>query len=750
MGVEVVAPEKVQAPVDGVSEVDKSVLYQKENGKLDKVSGLTEPIQFGSHGEEPVKAEGNDVTDANLPKDAVDEWPAPKQVHSFYFVTYRLYDDPKIKAKIDQADKEIQKRNQSRFQITEELKDRRDLNTTDRSDECFSFKPFDMDVPGFLSVQSIKRQVPDKCALQILEFCIDSKRAELINQVRALKNEGRQYKSIFDEKKKEMEPLQQALGKLRNTNNAGRVGICSSEEELNDLIYSLQYRMQHESIPLTEEKQILREIKQLEGTREKVIANAAMRTKIQDSLGQKEAIQDQVKLMGVDLDGVRKERQALWEKLDGLEAKVQALDAEIKTLQEELEAVIQKREKTYETLQELRKQRDEANASTSLWDVKVLYLDPNLVTSSLMMLLKCWGMLISGSVTIYYFFELVLPVICCLRRQNTDQAYFHMLACTLVPIFIENVENANFYQSRMLLTKAKELAAKKDVKALEELALDEVEKFMSLWCHNKSFRDDYEKRILPSLDRRQLSRDGRIRNPDEKPLVILEAPKPSEPEPVVKAIPKRAKEDPKPIPPKDTLPTQKVQKEITKTELKPPSEHSDMVDKEISGLENPSKNPSPAEKEVDEAKLKEIKREEEIAKAKQAMERKKKLAEKAAAKAAARAQKDAEKKLKEREKKLKKKAAASAPTTEPEQCAEAVAEAAEPEMVEVNDEVPVSFKEKVRKEKTVRSRNRPRGPDSLPKVITRRKKSTNFWMWAAPAAAFVVLLFLALGYYYLL
>ncbi|KAJ6332977.1 hypothetical protein OIU77_008935 [Salix suchowensis] len=311
MGVEVVAPEMVQAPIDGVSEVDKSVLHEKENGKLGKVSGLTEPIQFGSHGEEPVKAEGIDVTDANLPKDAVDEWPAPKQVHSFYFVTYRPYDDPKIKAKIDQAEKEIQKRNQSRFQITEELKAKR------------------------------------------------SKRAELINQSRALKNEGRQYKSIFDEKKKEMEPLQQALGKLRTSNNAGRVGICSTENELNDLIYSLQYRMQHESISLTEEKNILREMKQLEGTREKVIANAAVRAKIQDSLGQKEDIQDQVKLMGVDLDGVRKERQALWEKLDGLDGKVKALDADIKVLQDELEAVFQKRDKTYETLQELRKQRDE-------------------------------------------------------------------------------------------------------------------------------------------------------------------------------------------------------------------------------------------------------------------------------------------------------------------------------------------------------------------------------------------------------
>lgn len=54
--------------------------------------------------------------------------------------------------------------------------------------------------------------------------------------------------------------------------------------------------MQHESIPLSEEKQLLKEIKQLEATREKVVANAAMRAKIQDSLGQREDIQDQVKV----------------------------------------------------------------------------------------------------------------------------------------------------------------------------------------------------------------------------------------------------------------------------------------------------------------------------------------------------------------------------------------------------------------------------------------------------------------------
>ena len=38
----------------------------------------------------------------------------------------------------------------------------------------------------------------------------------------------------------------------------------------------------------------------------KKIVGVAMRAKFQDSLGHKEAIQDQVKLIGVYLDGVRK------------------------------------------------------------------------------------------------------------------------------------------------------------------------------------------------------------------------------------------------------------------------------------------------------------------------------------------------------------------------------------------------------------------------------------------------------------
>ncbi|CDY71949.1 BnaCnng75270D [Brassica napus] len=104
----------------------------------------------------------------------------------------------------------------------------------------------------------------------------------------------------------------------------------------------------------------------------------------------------------------------------------------------------------------------------------------------------------------------------------------------------------------------------------------------------------------------------------------------------------------------------------------------------------------------------------------------------AAAKAAIRAQKKAEKKeQKEREK------------------AE-VPEAFEAEKEEI--EAPVEEKskkeKKVLKEKPIRNMIRNRGGlETLPRLMRKRKKQTNYMVWAAPAAV-VVLMLLDLGYYY--
>uniref|UniRef100_A0A1J3ISI6 Proton pump-interactor 1 n=1 Tax=Noccaea caerulescens TaxID=107243 RepID=A0A1J3ISI6_NOCCA len=619
MGVEVVKSggfEVAPAPFEGKPETNGKV----EQGKGEKVS-----IKFGSHGEAPKKTEektNNNVLISDVPKDAAEEWPAAKQIHSFYFVKYRHYEDPKIKAKLEAADKELEKLSKARGAVLDELKAKR------------------------------------------------AERSELFDLLDPLKSERKGFNTMFDEKRKEMEPLQQALGKLRSNDGGSARGpaICSSEEELNQMIYSYQYRIQHESIPLTEEKQILKEIRLLEGTRDKVIANAAMRAKIKESMGQKDDIQGQVKLMGAGLDGVKKERQAISARIGQLSEKVKATKDEILVLENELKTVSEKRDKAYSNIHELRKLRDETNSG--------------------------------------------------------------------------------FYQGRNVLNKARDLAAQKNITDLEALAKAEVDKFVTLWCSKKNFREDYEKRILASLDARQLSRDGRMRNSEEKLILSPEVPPakaaPSETEVVPKAKAKQQpKEEPVSAPKPDASVAQKTEKAKDTVKAKKVVNDDD-DDDEVYGLGKPQKE------EVDEATVKEMRKQEEIAKAKQAMERKKKQAEKNAAKAAIRAQKEAEKKAqKEQEKKTKKK---SGGNTEAEAISEEGPEASEAEKEEI--EAPVEEKpqkEKVFKEKPIRNRIRSRGgPETLPRAILKRKKATNYWVWAAPAAAVVALLLLVLGYYYVL
>ncbi|GFZ12548.1 hypothetical protein Acr_23g0009330 [Actinidia rufa] len=104
----------------------------------------------------------------------------------------------------------------------------------------------------------------------------------------------------------------------------------------------------------------------------------------------------------------------------------------------------------------------------------------------------------------------------------------------------------------------------------------------------------------------------------------------------------------------------------------------------------------------------------------------------------------------DREKKAKKKAGASALVSEPEeQPTESDPDVAEPEKADEKIEAVVPSKNKNRKENAMRSRNRPKGPDSLPRAILKRKKSTNYWVWAAPAALSVMML-LVVGYKYFL
>ncbi|KAL1202478.1 Proton pump-interactor 2 [Cardamine amara subsp. amara] len=297
--------------------------------------------------------------------------------------------------------------------------------------------------------------------------------------------------------------------------------------------------------------------------------------------------------------------------------------------------------------------------------------------------------------------------------------------------------NVAFFKSLAVMRKAKELAASGNVSDLEVFASSEVDAFMTRWNTDKAFRDGYVKRrISLSLCERQLSRDGRIKDPEVQVVrekqALVKAMKGGE------EVHKKNREDSSSNSSQDgNVITDKRKKETRKKKMdcnRSSAEESDGM--EFTVYEIPKKE----EEEVDEETLKERKREEQLEKARLAMERKRKLQEKATAKAAIRAQKEAEKKLKECEKKAKKKAAAN--SSSPSESDQSL----EPEVVRT---LAVSGKEKHQKDRSLfpkqrsfRYKHRGRGTEALPKAILNRRRAHKYWVWGISSAALAVTLVL--------
>jgi len=66
-----------------------------------------------------------------------------------------------------------------------------------------------------------------------------------------------------------------------------------------------------------------------------------------------------LQLIGGDLDGVKKEREAIRSKIKQIDDALKTIDKDIQSLQEELAAISQKRDKSFESMQQLKKQREE-------------------------------------------------------------------------------------------------------------------------------------------------------------------------------------------------------------------------------------------------------------------------------------------------------------------------------------------------------------------------------------------------------
>lgn len=442
------------------------------------------------------------------------------------------------------------------------------------------------------------------------------RRNESFEKRQAAREVERDWLKKLKAKLEVIKPLRDGLKKIREVSMRDRSGgVLSSEAELDSRIASFEWRIQHESIPLKEEKQLIRDIKALETSRESVRQAAARNVQVQEAVGSRE----------------------------DLEEALRPLNAEYKQLELEFKA-----------------------ASAKRWAAEEEFENLNDALTSEM------GHLHKANDVRQEAYEA--------RRLLKNQEYGRL---------------RDFYENKREIQYAKDLTSQpKSRKAVEEYCGAQVERILQLWNTNEEFRTTYLKENERSTVRRLTTLDGRALGPDEKPPKVFTSDLPTS-----SSSPERSQS-------KSSVTVMenghqggievedKVKTPLTKEKSKavPVVETSLMVEKSSEEVEQ----------ELEELKC--MRRAAEMAKAKEAEERKKRTAERAQLKAQAWAHKEAEKKVKEREKRARKKSVVASSAEAP-----SVAEANP--RVESNESA-AEVEEAVVDTKKVSSKQRKRGVTS--------------------------------------
>ncbi|XP_059459730.1 uncharacterized protein LOC132189163 [Corylus avellana] len=520
----------------------------------------------------------------------------------------------------------------------------------------------------------------------------DAIRAEIQMKRATWKEYGDNFEAAVSEEKAARNLLRSKRQEMDSAQSEiNRVKNAISVEDIDVRIRNMEHAIQHETLPLREEKQLIREIKQLKQHREQISSTMGGQDDVQQALDQKGQIEERLKFLRKELDILRDNVLKAEAVTKAAKKKYNEESEKLNEIQARFKAADDIRQEAYAHLQSLRKQLYEKTK---------------------------------------YF-----------RKYKDD------------------------------ITAATDFASKGNREELQRLCVNQVGKVMELWNKDDEFRKEYIRCNTRSTLRRLRTLDGRSLGPDEEPPQIpyfvndrvakdnslslqsavvqekqnvqVEAEKVME-KPIAKAVEQKneatkSKKPVKPAPLGNGLATISGRDEI-----KEAREEEHKLTKEEEEL---ARKAEELRREEEAAKLREQQLLEEKAKAKEALERKKRNAEKAQARALLKAQREAEQKEKEREKKArkkeKKKVAAveaidganegeSAPSSETTTETPSESETGEkPLLVTKRSQRPSQFIKPQTKAKAI-----------PPPLRSRNKRRMQPWMWVLLAALVVFALFL--------
>ncbi|KAK8706034.1 hypothetical protein V6N13_049615 [Hibiscus sabdariffa] len=372
-------------------------------------------------------------------------------------------------------------------------------------------------------------------------------------------------------------------------------------EDIDAKIRNMEHMIQHETMPLKDEKQYIHQIKQYKQTRERISSTMGKHDEVQQGSDQKDQIKERMKSLKNEADQLKvnllKAEAVTKAAKKGYNDEVEKLNK----LQSQFKAADDIRQEAYSQLSSLKKQsyekyRDDAKAADDLalkGDKEALQ---NLCVNQVEKVMDLWN--------------------------NNDEFRKEYIRC-----------NARSTLRRLRTFDGRALGPDEEPPVIPQVVNERVAKDHTVF-HSTLEEQTREKTVPAKAE----TAPAKVETAKDKPVAkpVEQKNQTSKPEKSVK-----------PVPPASGSTTASSGDKIEEAEKEKPK-----ITKEE---EERLRKAEELRKEQEAAKLREQRRLEEIAKAKEALERKRRNAEKAQARAALRAQKEAEEKEKEREKRAKKK-----------------------------------------------------------------------------------------------
>ncbi|CAL9192390.1 uncharacterized protein LOC103974640 [Musa acuminata AAA Group] len=172
------------------------------------------------------------------------------------------------------------------------------------------------------------------------------------------KAEERAARAAVSAKRQQIDSVQLMMNKLKNAH---------SINELHDKIQTMEFELQHETMPLKEEKQYIHELKQLRHQRDQLTSSLGSQAEIDEAFNQREQIDKRFKILKKELDTLRTELLQTERNANTARKKYDEEQLLLKGLQQQFRDADAVRQKAYGHWRELKNLLIEKNKHFSMY-----------------------------------------------------------------------------------------------------------------------------------------------------------------------------------------------------------------------------------------------------------------------------------------------------------------------------------------------------------------------------------------------